>query len=471
MAARLMSIDAQTAPSEPLAGAHDVPFGEAARVWLKIGLTSFGGPAGQIALMHRILVEERRWIGEARFLHALNYCMLLPGPEAMQLATYVGWLLHRLKGGLVAGILFVLPGFFVILALSALYAGYNDAPAVAAAFYGIKAAVLAVVIEALIRIGRRALTHPLAYVLAAAAFVAIFFLSAPFPLIVLAAAALGPVLARLAPGAFAERRGGAGGADGPPAVIDAMIEAGRAPHIRPDPKRLFGVTLGFGALWLIPVAALWAALGSASVFTQIGVFFSKMAVVTFGGAYAVLAYVAQQAVETYGWLGPGEMLDGLGLAETTPGPLILVLEFVGFIAAFREADGLAPMLAGLFGAALAVWVTFVPCFLWIFAGAPYVEALRGRKGLTAALAAITAAVVGVILNLAVWFSIHVLFGQVREEQVGALRLLLPDPSSLDPVALLLALAALVALLRFRLGMIQVLAGAASLGLIWRLFIA
>jgi chromate transporter len=471
MAARLMSIDARTAPSEPLAGAHDVPFGEAARVWLKIGLTSFGGPAGQIALMHRILVEERRWIGEARFLHALNYCMLLPGPEAMQLATYVGWLLHRLKGGLVAGLFFVLPGFFVILALSALYAGYSETPAVAAAFYGIKAAVLAVVIEALIRIGRRALTHPLAYALAAAAFIAIFFLSAPFPLIVLAAGALGPVLARLAPGAFAERRSGAGGTDGPPAVIDAMIEAGRAPHIRTDTRRLVGVTLGFGALWLLPVAALWASLGSASVFTQIGVFFSKMAVVTFGGAYAVLAYVAQQAVETYGWLGPGEMLDGLGLAETTPGPLILVLEFVGFIAAFREAGGLAPMLAGLFGAALAVWVTFVPCFLWIFAGAPYVEAVRGRKGLTAALAAITAAVVGVILNLAVWFAVHVLFGQVREAQVGALRLLLPDPASLDPVALLLALAALVALLRFRLGMIQVLAGAAALGLIWRLFIA
>ena len=466
-----MSLDAQTEPIDPSAAAHPVSFGEAAQVWLKIGLMSFGGPAGQIALMHRILVEERRWIGEARFLHALNYCMLLPGPEAMQLATYVGWLLHRLKGGLVAGAFFVLPGFFVILALSALYAGFREVPAVAAAFYGVKAAVLAVVIEALVRIGRRALTHPLAHLLATLAFIAIFFLSVPFPLIVLGAAALGPILARLVPGAFAERKRGADFEDGPPAVVDALIESGRAPHIRPDARRLALTTLGFGALWLLPVAALWIWLGSSSVFTQIGVFFSKMAVVTFGGAYAVLAYVAQQAVETYGWLGPGEMLDGLGLAETTPGPLILVLEFVGFIAAYREAGALEPMLAGLLGAALAVWVTFVPCFLWIFAGAPYVEALRGRAGLSAALSGITAAVVGVILNLAVWFALHVLFGQVREEHLGALRLLLPDPASLDPVALLLALAALVALLRFRVGMLPVLAGAALCGLIWRLFIA
>jgi chromate transporter len=464
-----MSVDAPVARSRE-AEAHPVPFAEAVKVWLRIGLMSFGGPAGQIALMHRVLVEERRWIGEARFLHALNYCMLLPGPEAMQLATYVGWLLHRLKGGLVAGALFVLPGFFVILALSALYAGYREVPAVAAAFYGIKAAVLAVVIEALIRIGRRALTHPLAYALAGTAFVAIFFLSVPFPLIVLGAAALGPVLARLVPGAFAERKRGAGVEEGPPAVVDAMIESGRARHTRPDARRLFLVTFGFGALWLAPVALLWALLGG-SVFAQIGFFFSKMAVVTFGGAYAVLAYVAQQAVETYGWLGPGEMLDGLGLAETTPGPLILVLEFVGFVAAYREAGALEPMLAGLLGAVLTVWVTFVPCFLWIFAGAPYVEALRGRPALAAALAAITAAVVGVILNLAVWFALHVLFAEVRELDAGPFRLLVPDAASLDPVALILAVAALLALLRFHVGMIPVLAGAALCGLIWRLFIA
>jgi chromate transporter len=465
-----MTVEARAAAGrEP--EAHPVPFAEAFMVWLKIGLMSFGGPAGQIALMHRVLVEERRWIGEARFLHALNYCMLLPGPEAMQLATYVGWLLHRLKGGLVAGVLFVLPGFFVILALSALYAGYREVPAVAAAFYGIKAAVLAVVIEALIRIGRRALTHPLAYALAGAAFVAIFFLSVPFPVIVLAAAALGPILARLVPGAFAERKRGNGVEEGPPAIVDALIESGRAPHTKPDLRRFLLITLGFGALWLAPVALLWAASGGDSVFAQVGVFFSKMAVVTFGGAYAVLAYVAQQAVETYGWLGPGEMLDGLGLAETTPGPLILVLEFVGFLAAYREAGMLEPMLAGLLGAVLTVWVTFVPCFLWIFAGAPYVEALRGRPALAAALAAITAAVVGVILNLAVWFALHVLFGEIAEFEAGPLRVLVPDAATLDPVALILAVAALVALLRFRIGMLPVLAGAALCGLVWRLIIA
>lgn len=452
------------------AAAHPVRFGEAARVWLKIGLIGFGGPAGQIALMHRILVEERRWIGEARFLHALNYCMLLPGPEAMQLATYVGWLLHRLRGGLIAGVFFVLPGFVVILGLSALYAGYREVPAVEAAFYGIKAAVLAVVIEALLRIGRRALTHRLALGLAAAAFIAIFFLEVPFPLIVLGAALVGPVLARLAPGAFAERRPKDGELEGPPAIVDAMIEAGRAPHIRPDPKRLLMVIFTFGAAWLAPVAAVWALLGGASVFSQIGIFFSKMAVVTFGGAYAVLAYVAQQAVETHGWLGPGEMLDGLGLAETTPGPLILVLEFVGFLAAYREAGAVEPMIAGLLGAVLTVWVTFVPCFLWIFAGAPYMEALRGRAALAAALAAITAAVVGVILNLAVWFSLHVLFAEIREVRLAGLRLLIPDPTSLDSVALALALAALLALLRFKIGMLPVLAGAALCGLAWRLMI-
>jgi chromate transporter len=466
-----MSLDARERRAAPAAGAHPVPFAEALRVWLKIGLLSFGGPAGQIALMHRMLVEERRWIGEARFLHALNYCMLLPGPEAMQLATYVGWLLHRLKGGLVAGALFVLPGFFVILGLSALYAGYREVPVVAAAFYGIKAAVLAVVIEALIRIGRRALTHPLAWALALAAFVAIFFLAVPFPLIVLGAAVLGPVLARLVPGAFAERKRGAGVEEGPRAVVDALIESGQALHIRPDLRRLALTLLCFGALWLAPVAFLWIASDGRSVFAQIGVFFSKMAVVTFGGAYAVLAYVAQQAVETYGWLGPGEMLDGLGLAETTPGPLILVLEFVGFLAAYREAGGLPPMLAGVLGAVLTVWVTFVPCFLWIFAGAPYIEALRGRPALAAALAGITAAVVGVILNLAVWFALHVLFARVEEVEAGPLRLLVPDPASLDPVALALAAASLVALLRLHIGMVPVLAGAALAGLAWMLFIA
>jgi chromate transporter len=463
-----MNVDARREGAIPRAAAHPVPFGEAVWVWLKIGLMSFGGPAGQIALMHRMLVEERRWIGEARFLHALNYCMLLPGPEAMQLATYIGWLLHRLKGGLVAGLLFVLPGFFVILSLSALYAGFREIPAVAAAFYGIKAAVLAVVIEALIRIGRRALTHRLAVVLAGGAFIAIFFLEIPFPVIILGAAVIGPILARLVPGAFAERKRASTAEDGPPAVVDAMIEGGLAPHIRPDTQRLFATIVGFGTLWLGPVLALRAALGREHVYTQIGVFFSKMAVVTFGGAYAVLSYVAQQAVEVYAWLRPGEMLDGLGLAETTPGPLILVLEFVGFLAAFRDPATLPPMMAGVIGAVLTVWVTFVPCFLWIFAGAPYVEAIRGRAGLSAALAAITAAVVGVVLNLAVWFALHVLFAKIAEIHQWGLRLLVPDLASLDPLSLILSAAALVALLRFKLGMLPVLAGAAACGLVLRL---
>jgi chromate transporter len=463
-----MNVDARREGAIPRAAAHPIPFGEAVWVWLKIGLMSFGGPAGQIALMHRMLVEERRWIGEARFLHALNYCMLLPGPEAMQLATYIGWLLHRLKGGLVAGLLFVLPGFFVILSLSALYAGFREIPAVAAAFYGIKAAVLAVVIEALIRIGRRALTHRLAVVLAGGAFIAIFFLEIPFPVIILGAAVIGPILARLVPGAFAERKRASTAEDGPPAVVDAMIEGGLAPHIRPDTQRLFATIVGFGTLWLGPVLALRAALGREHVYTQIGVFFSKMAVVTFGGAYAVLSYVAQQAVEVYAWLRPGEMLDGLGLAETTPGPLILVLEFVGFLAAFRDPATLPPMMAGVIGAVLTVWVTFVPCFLWIFAGAPYVEAIRGRAGLSAALAAITAAVVGVVLNLAVWFALHVLFAKITEIHQWGLRLLVPDWASLDPLALILSAAALLALLRFKLGMVPVLAGAAACGLVLRL---
>jgi chromate transporter len=462
-----MSVDARERRAAPAAEAHPVPFGEAFRVWLKIGLLSFGGPAGQIALMHRMLVEERRWIGEARFLHALNYCMLLPGPEAMQLATYVGWLLHRLKGGLLAGALFVLPGFFVILGLSALYAGYREVPAVAAAFYGIKAAVLAVVIEALIRIGRRALTHPLAWALALTAFVAIFFLAVPFPLIVLGAAVVGPILARAVPGAFAERKRPAGAEEGPRAVVDALIESGQALHIRPDLRRLALTILCFGALWLAPVALLWNASDGQSVFAQIGLFFSKMAVVTFGGAYAVLAYVAQQAVETYHWLAPGEMLDGLGMAETTPGPLIMVLQFVGFMAAYRDPGALSPMLAATLGGLLATWVTFIPCFLWIFLGAPYIETLRGNKGLAGALSAITAAVVGVILNLSIWFGLHTLFRQTTPIRSFGLSFDMPVWGSLDIAAFVLAAAAATAIFRLNIGMLWVLAGSCAAGVALR----
>ena len=441
---------------------HGVGFREALRVWVRIGLMSFGGPAGQIAMMHRILVEEKRWIGESRFLHALNYCMLLPGPEAQQLATYIGWLLHRTLGGLAAGILFVLPGALVMLGLSVLYAGFSDVSLVEALFFGIKAAVLAVVIEAVLRIGKRALRNRILAALAAAAFVAIFFFAVPFPAIVAAAALIGLAGGRLLPEVFLPADSGNLTA-GETAAADALLDDGGAAHTRPSAARAVTVTLVCLTLWLGPIVLLAAWLGLGSVYAQEALFFSKMAVVTFGGAYAVLAYVAQQAVEVHGWLAPGEMLDGLGMAETTPGPLIMVVQFVGFMGAYRNPGTLDPMLAGTLGALLTTWVTFVPCFLWIFLGAPYIEALRGNRALTAALTAITAAVVGVILNLAVWFGLHVVFGEIDETRVAGLRLFLPVWETLEPAALALTAAALVAMLRFGVGMIPTLAGAAGLG--------
>jgi chromate transporter len=433
-----------------------VSFGAAFRVWLKVGLLSFGGPAGQIALMHRIVVDEKRWLGEARFLHALNYCMLLPGPEAQQLAIYVGWLLHRTWGGIVAGVLFVLPGAMVMMALSLLYAGYREVPAIEALFYGIKAAVLAVVIEAVLRIGRRALKTRFAVMLAAAAFIGIFLLALPFPLIVLGAGVIGGITGLLRPGLLF-----------PPSSLPD--DEGLAPVRQPNLLRHSLVTLiVWGGLWLAPVAALLLLYGPGNVYTDVAVFFSQMAVLTFGGAYAVLAYVAQQAVETHGWLTAGEMLDGLGLAETTPGPLILVLQFVGFLAGHRGASGVEPWLGGVLAALLTLWVTFAPSFLWIFLGAPYIERLRGNRLLAGALAAITAAVVGVILNLALWFALHVLFATVDERQLGILRLWVPDWASLDPWALGLAVASLLAMLRFGLGMVPTLAAAAAIGMAIRL---
>ncbi len=443
-----------------MANPQTVSFAEALRVWLRIGLLSFGGPAGQISLMHRILVEEKRWIGEARFLHALNYCMLLPGPEAQQLATYIGWLLHRTRGGLVAGSLFVLPGAAVILILSILYAGFRDLGLVQALFFGIKAAVLAVVVEAVHRIGKRALKNNLMLGLAAAAFVGIFFFQVPFPLIVLAAGLIGLAGARLYPERFALASGhGSGTGDS----IDAVIDDASLTRVRPSLRRagkIVGICL---VLWLGPILLLALLLGPRAVYVQEGLFFSKMAVVTFGGAYAVLAYVAQQAVEVHGWLAPGEMLDGLGMAETTPGPLIMVVQFVGFLGAYRNPGGLDPMLAGALGAMLTTWVTFVPCFLWIFLGAPYIEALRGNRALNGALSAITAAVVGVVLNLAVWFGVHVVFADVGEIRVGPVRLLAPDWASLEPAALVLTIAALIAMLRFKVGMLPTLAVSALIG--------
>ncbi|MBE0489113.1 MAG: chromate efflux transporter [Halomonas sp.] len=448
---------------------HRIPFGEAVRVWLRIALLSFGGPAGQIAVMHRILVEEKRWIGEKRFLHALNYCMLLPGPEAQQLAIYIGWLMHRTKGGLVAGSLFVLPGFLAILVLSVLYALLGNVGVVEGLFFGLKAAVLAVVLNAVVRIGKRALRNRVMLGLAAAAFVAIFFLDIAFPLIILSAALIGYWGGRQGIAAF--RVGGGHGADKGSGLADrdSLLGEGLPAHARPDPGWSLRIAVIFLLLWLTPVVLLILALGGDHVFSQIATFFSKMAVVTFGGAYAVLSYVAQEAVQQYGWLAPGEMLDGLGMAETTPGPLIQVVQFVGFMGAYREAVGLDPLLAAILAAVLTTWVTFLPCFLWIFLGAPYMERLRDNLALSGAMAAITAAVVGVILNLAVWFGLHVIFAEILEWRGFGIRLLLPDVTTLDLFALLLSAGALLAIFRFKVDMLKVLGGCALLGMLVSFF--
>jgi chromate transporter len=447
--------------------AHGIGLAEAVRVWAKIAMLSFGGPAGQIAVMHRILVEEKRWVGEERFLHALNFCMLLPGPEAQQLATYIGWLLHKTKGGLIAGGLFILPGLVAIMALSWVYVLYGNIGPVAALFFGLKAAVLAIVFQAVARIGSRALGNSPRLAVAAAAFAAIFFLNVPFPLIVLLAGLLGYVAGRRGSSAFAAG-GGHGGTKGL-TVSDAESALGTAipPHARPNLRWALRITAIFLLLWLGPVAVVAALLGPDSAFTNIATFFSMMAVVTFGGAYAVLAYVAQAAVDTYGWLRPTEMLDGLGLAETTPGPLIMVTQFVGFLGAYRNPEGLSPLLAGTLGGLLTTWVTFTPCFLWIFLGAPFIERLRDNRALAGALAAITAAVVGVVLNLAVWFALHYLFREVTERDLALLRLDVPVMSTLDATALLVSIAALVAMFRFKMGVLPVLGGCAAAGLILR----
>jgi len=435
----------------------------ATRIWARIGLLSFGGPAGQIALMHRILVEEQRWLGEKRFLHALNYCMLLPGPEAMQLAVYIGWLMHRTLGGIIAGVLFVLPGVVAIMALSWIYALYGNVGPVEALFFGLKAAVLAIVVQAVIRIGSRALKNGAMVAIAAASFVAIFGFAIPFPLIILVAGLIGFFGARAGLPAF--HGGGGHGKVGKVQVDDADTLLGEESPDHTQVNRGWACRISgvFLALWLAPVGLLFAVLGPENVFSQIAGFFSVMAVVTFGGAYAVLAYVAQEAVQNYGWLAPGEMLDGLGMAETTPGPLIMVTQFVGFMGAFREASGLSPLMAATLGGLLTTWVTFVPCFLWIFLGAPFIERLRDNAVLTAALTAITAAVVGVILNLAVWFGLHVVFDEVRTVTAYGLDLDVPVWSTVNLAAAALVLAALVAVFRFRLGAVTVLAGCALAG--------
>lgn len=463
---RAKTIPAATAQS-PDAPAHGIPFGEAMKVWARVAALSFGGPAGQIAVMHRIIVEEKRWIGETRFLHALNYCTLLPGPEAQQLAVYIGWLLHKTKGGLVAGILFVLPGAFAIMALSWIYAIFGNVGAVQALFFGLKAAVLAIVLEAVLRIGRRALKNNVMIGMAAAAFIALAFFRVPFPLVVLAAGLVGYVGGRAGWSAFLAGGHGKNGGD-QVADVDSALGEGVPEHARPSLGWSLKVASAGIILWLVPVLALLAFLGQDEVFTDIAIFFSKMAMVTFGGAYAVLSYVAQQAVEHYGWLKPGEVLDGLGMAETTPGPLIMVTQFVGFMGAYRSPGSLDPLLAGTLGGLLTTWVTFVPCFLWIFLGAPYMEALRSNRALSAALAAITAAVVGVILNLAVWFALHVLFRELYEAHGLGMTVDVPVLSSVNIASLVLTLGAIVAVFRFKVGMLTVLAGCSMLGLLYAL---
>jgi chromate transporter len=440
---------------------HGVSFAEAFSVWLRIAFLSFGGPAGQIALMHRILVEEKRWISEARFLNALNFCMLLPGPEAQQLATYTGWLMHGTRGGILAGGLFILPGAVAIMGLSALYAAFGALDSVTALFIGLKAAVLAIVLQAVIRLSQRALTNTLLVALAAIAFIGIAFFAVLFPVIVLGAGVFGYIAARAGMPQFA-----AAGALAKvnPETSAPLLRDDLPAEARPEMRSTLGVAMIWGLLWLAPVAAVLLTLGPGNVFATIAVFFSQAAMVTFGGAYAVLAYVGQEAVGTYHWLEPGQMLDGLSMAETTPGPLILVLQFVGFMAAYRDPGGLPPMLAGVLGGLLTTWVTFTPCFLWIFLGAPFVERLRGNKALSAALKAITASVVGVISSLGLWFAIHTVFADVQPVQYGVLVFDAPVLSSVQVWPVVLAVAAAFALFRLNAGVVPVLAAAATAGL-------
>jgi chromate transporter len=446
---------------------HGLPFSEAVKVWARVAALSFGGPAGQIAVMHRIIVEEKRWIGDDRFLHALNYCTLLPGPEAQQLAVYIGWLLHKTKGALVAGTLFVLPGAVAIMALSWIYALYGNVGAVQALFFGLKAAVLAIVLGAVLRIGSRSLKNNVMIGLAAAAFVALALFRTPFPLVVIVAGLIGFVGGKAGWNAFATG-GGHGRAGGTHlADADSLLGEGIPEHTRPNARWLLKVAVVGAIAWFGPILLLFIFLGQHNVFSDIAVFFSKMAMVTFGGAYAVLSYVAQEAVNHYGWLKPGEMLDGLGLAETTPGPLIMVTQFVGFLGAYRSG-AMSPLLAGTLGGLLTTWVTFVPCFLWILLGGPFMETLRRNKALSSALSAITAAVVGIILNLAVWFALHVLFFEVRSVSGFGVSADVPVLSSVNLPALVLTLAAVIAVFRFKIGMLKVLAACALAGLAYGL---
>lgn len=438
--------------------------GAAFRTWCRVAALSFGGPAGQIAVMHRILVDEKKWIGEERFLHALNYCQLLPGPEAQQLATYIGWLMHGTRGGLMAGTLFVLPGFVCILVLSMLYTRFQQTDLLAAIFYGLKPAVLAIVAEAVVRIGRRVLKNATQVTLAAVAFIAIFLFDFPFFQLIVIAGAVGYLGGRLGLAHFPSRAEKSKTTN--PAHQSHPAGSPDLPVQRVGPlwRRSLLVTAICIPLWLGPVLAFRLLLGPDSVFVQEGVFFSQAAVVTFGGAYSVLAYVAQRAVDDFGWLQPGEMQDGLGMAETTPGPLIMVVQFVGFLGAYRNPGPFTPMAAGVIGSVLTTWVTFVPCFYWIFLGAPYVEQLRGNRSLANALAAISAAVVGAVLSLAMWFSLHTLFGSISVVHVAGLRLQVPIWTSLDPGAVLIATIAMLLIFYWKRGLAVTLGASVALGI-------
>ena len=447
---------------QPEPSSATVSFSGAVRVWLKISLLSFGGPAGQIAVMHRLLVDELKWVTEKRFLHALNFCMLLPGPEAQQLTIYLGWILHRVRGGVVAGVLFVLPGALTVLALSMIYVTFQQAVAVSSVFFGVKAAILAVVAIAVLRLAQKILKQRLLIAITCVAFIASFVFSVPFPLVIAGAALAGFLLH------------GEGPKDGTSAANHETAQESRAVdrlaehQHRPSKWRAARVVLVCGTIWLLPVVLLYGWLGAGHIYVQQGLFFSQVAVVTFGGAYAVLSYLAQQTVGHYGWLSAGEMLDGLGMAETTPGPLIMVTQFVGFVGAYRSPGMLDPMLAGTLGALVTTWVTFAPCFLWIFLGAPYIEALRGNRMLARALTGITAAVVGVVLNLGIWFGLQVMFADLVEVEMSlglvSMHLQLPVLTSFDLVASVVSLTAFGAMFVLRAGMIKVLVASAVTGL-------
>lgn len=440
-----------------------VSFKDALHAWVKIAALSFGGPAGQIAVMHRVLVDEKKWISENRFLHALSYCTLLPGPEAMQLVTYSGWMMFGVRGGITAGLLFILPGFLSILTLSYLYIYFQNTIWLEGVFLGIKAAIIAVVLEAVIRIGKRVLKNKAMLFFAATAFIALFFFHVPFPWLIFCAGLAGWIGVRFWPNVFL--------------IVTSKDAAEDTPALFQEepvhPPNAFSYVLQtlliWGGIWLLPIALLMLCFGPQHILTEQSLFFSKAAMVTFGGAYSVLSYVAQEAVQNFGWLFPGEMMDGLGLAESTPGPLIQVVQFVGFLGAFRDAAPFSPALAGFLASCLVTWVTFAPCFLWIFLGAPYIEKLRDIKAFTGVLSSITASVVGVILNLAVWFALHALFTEVESFQKGALKLWLPDWQTFQiPIALLTVLAG-TALIRFKVNLFFILAFCASAGILIRLF--